>query len=413
MSDILNVSDNESAKIAPEITILNYQEKLEEVVELIKIADFVCVDTTVETTGRLLKNEKFNPVYMNDHLDCSGKWYDSIKETEKYYCLLDVGIAIFKRCPDKAQELETEVFNIPILPASIDDNEFARFRGNTWTRVSFEGYGQEFVNLVEFNVNKSFYMGAPFLNKNLQKRADDYMIENPDFMVTRRKRQLNPNLMPVTYKELKEKERKIIIDRLKGVSKIFEAISHFKIPIIGHHLLLKLIYIYKDFIEYLPDTYTKCIKNIRKLFPLIYDTKQLALDLSSLSKIPWSYRERLVGDKLYELLRKINIPKDLQSYTVFLRDSCEDYVDDVTDICNGHILELNPITSHCYAAGFDALVSGLVFLDLVSITQQIGVDLGAGKEACKDYLQMFLKGCPKKLKNRIYGEPSATRMFYQ
>ncbi|ODN03614.1 Poly(A)-specific ribonuclease PARN-like domain-containing protein 1 [Orchesella cincta] len=315
----------ESAKMVTEITILNYQEKLDEVVELISIADFVCIDSTVETTGRLLKNEMFNPVYMKDHLDCSGKWYDSIKESEKNYCLLDIGIAIFKRCPDKPQELEAEVYNIPILPACIDDNEFARFRGNTWSRVSFEGYGQEFVNMVAFDVNKTFLMGAPYLNKNLRKRADEYMKENPDFMVARRKRQLNPYLMPVVYKELKEKERGIIIERLKGVCKIFEAIIQCKIPLIGHHLLLKLIYIYKDFFEYLPDTYTKCIKSIRKLFPLIYDTKQFALDLSTFPDIPASHRERLEDDKLYELLRRINVPKDLESYSVFIRDSCKPY----------------------------------------------------------------------------------------
>lgn len=49
-----------------EITKMNFDDKLLELVELIKISDFVAIDCTVETTGFLLQDESFNPVHMCD-----------------------------------------------------------------------------------------------------------------------------------------------------------------------------------------------------------------------------------------------------------------------------------------------------------------------------------------------------------
>lgn len=49
-----------------EITKFNYQEVLEEVVERIKLSDFVAIDCTVETTGLLLQDETFNKASLDD-----------------------------------------------------------------------------------------------------------------------------------------------------------------------------------------------------------------------------------------------------------------------------------------------------------------------------------------------------------
>lgn len=49
-----------------EITKFNYQEMLEEVVERIKLSDFVAIDCTVETTGLLLQDETFNKASLDD-----------------------------------------------------------------------------------------------------------------------------------------------------------------------------------------------------------------------------------------------------------------------------------------------------------------------------------------------------------
>ncbi len=188
-------------------------------------------------------------------------------------------MAIFKALPDNPKVLEVEVFNIPVIPACIDDNEIARFRGQTSTRLTIDGYGQDFIENTDFDVNKVFYLGAPYLNRQMQDRADNYMQRNPNFMVARRKRRLNPYLMPKLCEQVSEEERQVIIQRLKGVSRVFETVIESGVPVVGHHLLLKLMFVYKDFIEYLPDTYPECVDKLREVFKVVYDTKQIAKEL--------------------------------------------------------------------------------------------------------------------------------------
>lgn len=124
------------------------------------------------------------------------------------------------------------------------------------------------------------------MNREQRELGDKYMKENPEFMVAPRKRRLASELMPVLYETVSEEERQLILARLKGVSKIFEAMSVTQVPVVGHHLLLKLIFIFKDFIEYLPDTFPECLDRIKGIFPLVYDTKQMAKILRNLPGIP-------------------------------------------------------------------------------------------------------------------------------
>lgn len=192
-----------------------------------------------------------------------------------------MGVAVFKRVANQPKDLTVEVFNIPILPACVDDNEIARFRGKTSARLQFDGYSQKFIQDVEFDMNKIFYRATPYLNRQLQEQANAYMIKNPEYMVAPRKRRLDPYIMPKVLQTITETDRKAIIDRLKGATKVFETISQSGVPVVGHNLLLKLIFIYKDFIEFLPDTYPEYLDKISELFKVVYDTKQMASNLAN------------------------------------------------------------------------------------------------------------------------------------
>ncbi len=61
-----------------------------------------------------------------------------------------------------------------------------------------------------------------------------------------------------------------------GFTAIIEAVIESKKPIIGHYLMLDLLFIYDSFIDELPDTYAGFVKEISHYFPIIFDTKLLS-----------------------------------------------------------------------------------------------------------------------------------------
>ncbi|MCA9459678.1 MAG: hypothetical protein KC550_03975, partial [Nanoarchaeota archaeon] len=61
-----------------------------------------------------------------------------------------------------------------------------------------------------------------------------------------------------------------------GFTAIFELINELKKPLVGHFPILDLLFIYDAFIDDLPNNYVGFVKEINKIFPVLYDTKLIA-----------------------------------------------------------------------------------------------------------------------------------------
>lgn len=101
---------------------------------------------------------------------------------------------------------------------------------------------------------------------------------------------------------------KRLLEHYTGFSKVFKLLTSLKKPIVGHNLLLDLMFMHKQFYRPLPGEWDtkqlRCIiverlfiinyfpfitekyetfkKNINQLFPLVYDTKFLSFEMKKI-----------------------------------------------------------------------------------------------------------------------------------
>lgn len=122
------------------------------------------------------------------------------------------------------------------------------------------------------------------MNQDIQNEARGYMIKNPDFMVITGKHQTNGILdeyyFPKIIPHLEQEDIEGILSRLRGIGKFFDVTAETKKPIIGHNLLVKLIVLYKDFVEYLPQQFSEFLVKLEKVLPQFYDTKYMASEFA-------------------------------------------------------------------------------------------------------------------------------------
>lgn len=86
-----------------------------------------------------------------------------------------------------------------------------------------------------------------------------------------------------TKEILKEQDNnsldKEIIDYYLGFTKVFKLLVTLKKPIMGHNILLDLMFIYKQFYKPLPKKYSDFKTEINRIFPSVYDTKFISYEL--------------------------------------------------------------------------------------------------------------------------------------
>ncbi|KAF7995092.1 hypothetical protein HCN44_004564 [Aphidius gifuensis] len=75
-----------------------------------------------------------------------------------------------------------------------------------------------------------------------------------------------------------------LMDYCMGFTKIFKLLKSLKKPIVGHNLLLDLMFMYQQFYEPLPVKYTNFKKEINQIYPTVYDTKVLSYEMKKITK---------------------------------------------------------------------------------------------------------------------------------
>jgi hypothetical protein len=72
------------------------------------------------------------------------------------------------------------------------------------------------------------------------------------------------------------KEVENLFNREMGFSLVVHELIQAKKPIVGHNMAYDIIYLYNQFIDELPDTYSEFVQKWNEMFPLVYDNKVLS-----------------------------------------------------------------------------------------------------------------------------------------
>ena len=145
---------------------------------------------------------------------------------------------------------------------------------------------------------------------------------------------------------------------MQGFSCIFECISKYKKPLVGHNCLSDMMRIYQNFLDDLPESYDAFKRLVHQAFPCVYDTKHIAYFarrqlLEDSDEFPFD-SETLRQTSLGELFEKILKAKPGSfSYTPRISHS---------KLTPKYDAGKNEDFAH--EAGFDAFMSGFVFVRL-------------------------------------------------
>lgn len=143
------------------------------------------------------------------------------------------------------------------------------------------------------------------------------------------------------------------LDRAIGFSKVIDAISKSKKPVIGHNALLDFVYVFNQFYKPLPDTLAQFKTELVELFPVIYDTKHVAL------RSPLA--EKMTSTSLSALFEYVREHVKPGPESLLAPDERFDaYRQALKAEADG---EQNLL---CHEAGFDAFMTAVCFLGLLA-----------------------------------------------
>ncbi|XP_046582765.1 pre-piRNA 3'-exonuclease trimmer-like [Haliotis rubra] len=75
------------------------------------------------------------------------------------------------------------------------------------------------------------------------------------------------------------REQQQLLNTLLGFTRVFRILTECKKPLIGHNMLMDLMFLYDKFFQPLPRKYQDFKNSLHQLFPIIYDTKHMAFSL--------------------------------------------------------------------------------------------------------------------------------------
>lgn len=134
-----------------------------------------------------------------------------------------------------------------------------------------------------------------------------------------------------------------------GVHQVSLSMIENKKPLIGHNCLIDLFHFYQHFHQELPISSNEFRENYKKLFPLIMDTKIISQNTPALHSL-LSVEKRHLGD-LYELIKQ----RDFFKHNILV------------EVPSQLKISFSSHEQQMHNAGFDAFMTGVVFLGLTEI----------------------------------------------
>lgn len=151
----------------------------------------------------------------------------------------------------------------------------------------------------------------------------------------------------------KVKEMRKEMDEAIGFSKVIEALSESKLPVVGHNALLDFVYVFHQFCKPLPETLAEFKTQLLELFPTIYDTKHVTL------RSPLGEKLKSTGlSSLFEYMRE-NVKPEPESL-IPSDKRFDTYREALKAEADGNESLL------CHEAGFDAFMTAVCFLGLLA-----------------------------------------------
>lgn len=157
--------------------------------------------------------------------------------------------------------------------------------------------------------------------------------------------EVSNDMRALLEKEDNNRLEQALLDSYIGFSNVFKLLSSSKKPIIGHNILLDLMFMHQQFYKPLPDSYRVFKSNIHTIFPQIYDTKFLSFEL------------RKLFDK-DEVTWKLNSLSTLYKYFTSTGKQL---------VCNSPKIKLNKENygeKSYHNAGWDAYFAGYIFVKM-------------------------------------------------
>ncbi|XP_075529036.1 pre-piRNA 3'-exonuclease trimmer-like [Dermacentor variabilis] len=371
-----------------EVTSCNFERLAPEIEAAIENAAFVAIDT--EFTGLVQ-----GPDAMPSLFDSIEERYAKLRQTVASFYVCQLGLCTFTSVPEE-NLYRANAFNIYLCPRSF---------GNVDPQFCVQASSVEFLCQNGFDFNKCFYKGVPYADRACQRAADLYIMNERYFekpglaqIYDSVRHWLNNNdrtksdgddsltVMPpeglsvalvmadlktrfpgvdvricrgglkLTLSEGCEPQRVAAEGRaptetelrcaMLGFSRCFEVLAASGKPVVGHNMLLDLLLLYHQFCEPLPKSYARLKAGLSSVFPAVYDTKHMSLQLRQ-QGVPW-LKELMSGADLFSLHKALS--NAVVPYAPRIEGAPKDL--------------------RAHEAGCDAYAAGFVFLKLAHIVAQ-------------------------------------------
>ncbi|XP_064619923.1 poly(A)-specific ribonuclease PNLDC1-like [Lineus longissimus] len=309
----------------------NFEDHFESMVEAIRNADFIALDT--EFTG--LRSSAANTPSL---FDTGEARYKKVRRSVLQIAPSQMGVSVFINQKQQKTKYTSHTFNIYLIPQSF---------GPVDQRFLCQASSLEFLCKHNFDFNKFIYTGVSYLNDEQEKKVkfhlkSDAFLEGVDRDVDERVlqkfcsvvaewrvqakeaettqlhlpegigeyfiqielKQRFLDLWPevekedgqtmIKVKKVSANERKTLevqdridrmeqekqcLDKLLGFTRIFREIVRSKKPVCGHNMLMDLMMWYDKFYKPLPENYKTFKLDIHRMFPYIFDTKHMSAKL--------------------------------------------------------------------------------------------------------------------------------------
>ncbi|XP_036742643.1 poly(A)-specific ribonuclease PNLDC1 isoform X1 [Manis pentadactyla] len=379
-----------------EIGADEFEQNLPLLQELVLGADFVGLD--IEFTGLRSNLSRSQQISL---FDLPSDWYLKTRQNVQKFTICQIGLSMFSSIEGESNKYVAHSCNFFLFPTTFGtlDSEF-----------SFQASSVQFLNQYGFDYNKFLKKGIPYMNEEQEKKITHNILtrkwrthssldkdqikividevtrwldlaEEGDWMtlpgiagfqafeVQLVLRQALPNVWTVLTdqgvvvkrvskqhrwclentscgQEASWKEKKILLSA-RGFSVFFQMLVKAQKPLVGHNMMMDLLYLHEKLFRPLPESYDQFKLNIHNLFPVLIDTKNVTKNIWKEMNFP---RVSSLSE-VYEVLNSDLNPTKNSGPVIVHASKCEKYVE----------------TKYPHEAAYDAFLCGSVFLKVAHL----------------------------------------------